>query len=124
LARWPGDGSLTFRTEPKNASDRESESAAQPRRGGTLGPHSGRCSAASPGLCGFSLQTGPAADYIDTSSLRDELFVTELGFSAPVSETEYDEAYKLITEAVADIVSERPEALELLRGRTFARTLH
>jgi len=78
-----------------------------------------------PDLCGFSLQdrTG-LPDYIDASSLRDELFVTELGFSAPVSETEYDEAYKLITEAVADIVSERPEALELLRGRTFARTLH
>ena len=78
-----------------------------------------------PDLCGFSLQdrTG-LPDYIDVSSLRDELFVTELGFSAPVSETVYDEAYMLITEAVADIVSERPEALELLRGRTFARTLH
>ncbi len=44
--------------------------------------------------------------------------------SAPVSEMEYEEAYKLIADAVADIVSERPEALELLRGRTFARTLH
>ena len=78
-----------------------------------------------PHLCGFSLQdrTG-LPDFIDPSSLRDELFVTELGFSAAVSETEYDEAYRLITEAVADIVSERPEALELLRGRTFARTLH
>ena len=78
-----------------------------------------------PDLCGFSLQdrTG-LPDYIDASGLRDELFVTELGFSAPVSETEYDEAYRLITEAVTDIMSERPEALELLRGRTFARTLH
>jgi hypothetical protein len=78
-----------------------------------------------PDLSGFSLQdrTG-LPDYIDASSLRDELFVTELGFSTLVSETEYDEAYKLIADAVADIVSERPEALELLRGRTFARTLH
>ncbi len=78
-----------------------------------------------PDLCGFSLQdrTG-LPDYIDTSSMRDELFVTELGFSAPVSELAYDEAYQLIADAVADIVSERPEALELLRGRTFARTLH
>jgi len=61
-------------------------------------------------------------DYIDTPA-SDELFVTELGFSAPVSELEYDEAYQLITDAVADIVSERPEALELLadglsRGRS------
>ncbi|HEX4797751.1 MAG TPA: hypothetical protein VFV04_00540 [Burkholderiales bacterium] len=78
-----------------------------------------------PDLSGFSLQdrTG-LPDYIDPSSLRDELFVTELGFSAPVTEVEYDEAYKSIADAVADIVSERPEALELLRGRTFARTLH
>src|SRR5258707_12101489 len=77
-----------------------------------------------PDLCGFSLQdrTG-LPDYIDASSLRDELFVTELGFSAPVSETEYDEAYKLITEAVADILSERPEALERFARRTFPRTL-
>jgi hypothetical protein len=78
-----------------------------------------------PDLCGFSLQDATGLpDYIDPSSLRDELFVTELGFSTLVSEMEYDEAYKLITDAVADIVSERPEALELLRGRTFARTLH
>jgi hypothetical protein len=78
-----------------------------------------------PDLCGFALQdrTG-LPDDIDASSLRDELFVMELGFSAPVSDTEYHEAYGLITDAVADIVSERPEALELLRGRTFARTLH
>ena len=78
-----------------------------------------------PDLCGFSLQdrTG-LPDYIDASSLRDELFVAELGFSTPVSEVEYDEAYRLISDAVADIVSERPEALDLLRGRTFARTLH
>src|SRR2546427_10047295 len=78
-----------------------------------------------PALCGFSLQDRSGLpDYIDASSLRDELFATELGFSAPVSDTEYDEAYKLIAEAVAEIASERPEALELLRGRTFARTLH
>jgi hypothetical protein len=78
-----------------------------------------------PDLCGFSLQdrTG-LPDYINTSYLQEDLFVTDLGFSAPVSDMEYDEAYRLITDAVADIVSERPEALDLLRGRTFARTLH
>ncbi len=78
-----------------------------------------------PDLSGFSLQDRTSLpDYFDPSKLRDELFVTELGFSMPVSEVEYDEAYNLIADAVADIVSERPEALELLRGRTFARTLH
>jgi hypothetical protein len=78
-----------------------------------------------PDLCGFALQDATGLpDYIDPSRLGDELFVTELGFSTLVSETEYDEAYTLISDAVADIVSERPEAVELLRGRTFARTLH
>jgi hypothetical protein len=78
-----------------------------------------------PDLCGFALQdrTG-LPDYVNPSHLREDLFVTDLGFSAPVSDMEYDEAYRLITDAVADIVSERPEALDLLRGRTFARTLH
>src|SRR5437773_11649556 len=78
-----------------------------------------------PDLCGFSLQdrTG-LPDYIDVSSLRDELFVTDLCFSAPVSETEYDEVYTLISDSVADIVSDPPEPLALLRGRTSARTLH
>src|SRR5258705_766175 len=78
-----------------------------------------------PHLCGFALQdrTG-MPDYINPAYLREDLFVTDLGFSAPVSDTEYDDAYRLITDAVADIVSERPEALDLLRGRTFARTLH
>jgi hypothetical protein len=81
----------------------------------------GRC----PDLAGFSLQdrTG-LPDYVDRSHLQDELFVTELGFSTPVSATEYDQTYILIADAVSDLVSERPEAFELLRGRTFARTLH
>jgi hypothetical protein len=78
-----------------------------------------------PDLCGFALQdrTG-LPDYVNPSHLQEDLFVTDLGFSAPVSDMEYDEAYRLIADAVADIVSERPEALDLLRGRTFARTLH
>src|SRR5258706_4200271 len=78
-----------------------------------------------PHLCGFALQdrTG-LPDYIDPAYLREDLFVTDLGFSAPVSDMGYDEAYSLITDAITDIVSERTEAMELLRGRTFARTLH
>src|SRR5882757_3789896 len=78
-----------------------------------------------PHLCGFALQdrTG-LPDYINPSYLHEDLFFTDLGFAAPVSDMEYDEAYRLIAEAVADIVSDRPEALDLLSGRTFARTLH
>src|SRR5216684_4316487 len=79
-----------------------------------------------PHLCGFALQdrTGLPDYIINPSYPQEDLFVTDLGFSAPVSDMEYDEAYRMITDAVTDIVSERPEAVDLLRGRTFARTLH
>src|SRR5882672_7072027 len=77
-----------------------------------IGAVFGRC----PDLAGFSLQDSPYP--------QEELFVTDLGFSAPVSAEECDDVYSMIADTVADLVSERPEALELLRGRTFARTLH
>lgn len=34
-----------------------------------------------------------------------------------------DEVYQDVVAALANLVAERPEAAELLRGRTFARTL-
>jgi hypothetical protein len=78
-----------------------------------------------PDLAGFSLQDQAGVPgTLVLSSAQEELFVTELGFSAPVSLGDYEEVYNLIADAVADMVSERPEAFELLRGRTFARTLH
>jgi hypothetical protein len=69
-----------------------------------------------PDLIGFSLE--------DWSGLPSELFISDIGFSAPVSEDQYGEIYDLIRAAVAEFLSERPEAFELLRRRTFARTLH
>jgi len=87
----------------------------------------GRC----PELTGFAVQDQAAFQDLIGLSLdgvqSDEnatLFVTDVGFSASVSPEEREEVYTLIGTAISDVMSERPEAFELLRGRTFARTLH
>ena len=79
-----------------------------------------------PGLAAFSLQdrTG-LPDDIKASHEEDSLFITQIDFSAPVSDREYGEIYGVISAAIDDLVTEQPQAFELLRrGRTFARTLH
>jgi hypothetical protein len=87
----------------------------------------GRC----PELVGFAVQDRTAVpDLIflshdsEQTDEKPRLFVTDIGFSATVSAEELEEVYTLIGTAIHDVVSERPEAFELLRGRTFARTLH
>jgi hypothetical protein len=78
----------------------------------------GRC----PELAGFAIQDLDGSRFDDSEETK--LFVTDVGFSALVSVEEIDKVHSLIGNAIADVLSERPEAIELLRGRTFARTLH
>jgi hypothetical protein len=87
----------------------------------------GRC----PELAGFAVQDLDADRFLvglshdnDRSDEKPRLLVTDIGFSATVSREELEEVYTLIGTAISDVVSEQPEAFELLRGRTFARTLH
>jgi len=87
----------------------------------------GRC----PELAGFAVQELAAVhDLIGLSLDGDQpggnptLIVTDIGFSASISAEEVEAAYTLIGTAISDVMSERPEAFELIRGRTFARTLH
>jgi hypothetical protein len=87
----------------------------------------GRC----PDLAGFAVQDRAAVEILDDlphdnngSGEKPTLFVTDIGFSATVSLEEIEEVYALIGAAISDVMSERPEAFDLLRGRTFARTLH
>ena len=44
--------------------------------------------------------------------------------SAAVSQAQYAEIFEAVVAALAEVVSEQPDAAEELRGRTFARTLH
>ena len=87
----------------------------------------GRC----PELAGFAVQDLAAvrdlvglAHAKDRSGENPRLFVTDVGFSASISQEQREEVCTLIGTAISDVVSEQPEAFELLSGRTFARTLH
>lgn len=79
----------------------------------------GRC----PALCGFSLQKSDAADRIKEPGLDSKLAVAEVGIFPSLGATQYEEIHDEITLAILDFIYERPEAADLLRGRTFARTL-
>jgi len=66
-----------------------------------------------PELWGFSVR-----------SENDELFVSDVGIAPRLSAQQYGEIYQDIARTPADLLEEDPTAEQLLRGRTFARTLH
>jgi hypothetical protein len=66
-----------------------------------------------PELCGFSVRAE-----------NDELFVSDVGIAPRLSAEQYGEIFQDIAKTLSDVLEEAPEACELLRGRTFARTLH
>lgn len=64
------------------------------------------------------------ADHIDRQGLEGELFVTQITLYPRRGTRHYDEVYAEIARAITQALADRPEALELLRGRTFVRALH
>jgi hypothetical protein len=66
-----------------------------------------------PELAGFSVR-GDA----------EELIVSDVGISPRRSAEQYGEIFQDIAATLSELLDEQPEAGELLRGRTFARTLH
>jgi len=66
-----------------------------------------------PVLVGFSVQN---AD--------QELRLTEVAVHPSPGHEQYSRLSGEIAQALLELIDERPEALELLRGRTFARALH
>jgi len=55
---------------------------------------------------------------------NDQLFVSDVGIAPRLSEQQYGEIFQDIARTLAEFLEEEPGASELLRGRTFARTLH
>ena len=55
---------------------------------------------------------------------NDELFVSDVGIAPRLSAEQYGEIFQDIARTLMELVEEQPEAGEILRGRTFARTLH
>ncbi len=73
---------------------------------------------------GFTLQDSSELPDDTEPSAEGGLFVSDIQFSRRVSEDEDDEVCRYINNTVAELIAEREEALNLLRDRTFARTLH
>jgi len=81
----------------------------------------GRC----PALFSFTVRDRAGLpDHIDPTGLRGELFILDISISPRYGKLQYDEVYDQISSAIAAAVAALPEAKELLRGRTFIRSLH
>jgi hypothetical protein len=64
------------------------------------------------------------ADHIDRANLEGELFITQITLYPRRGTRQYDEVYADIAQAITQLVADRPDALSLLRGKTFVRALH
>lgn len=78
-----------------------------------------------PALHGFSVQPGSSVSrervFLD---LRDDLYLADVVWHRPLNVEQATTLVEEISQALFELVDERPEATALLRGRTFARTLH
>jgi hypothetical protein len=75
-----------------------------------------------PDLDGFSVQAKVHAE--GNRDGEEELFVTAIGIAQRAGRGRYTDIFEDIATTLNDLLDERPEAHILLRGRTFARTLH
>jgi hypothetical protein len=66
-----------------------------------------------PLLCGFAVQ-----------ALESDLFLGDVSFYPSPGQAQSEKLCGEIAAALLELIDERPEARELLCGRTFARTLH
>jgi len=57
-------------------------------------------------------------------TLRQDLEVSDVAVHAWPGYVAGEELYKDLMVALTDLAEERPDAIELLRGRTFARAFH
>ena len=78
-----------------------------------------------PVLCGFSVQEGSrltqerAWDHLD-----GDLFLADLECHPQLNRDQSEALCEEIAHALLELVEEQPDAVELLPGRTFARTMH
>jgi len=56
--------------------------------------------------------------------LQPDLDVAELSVFSWPGYTAGPELYEEVTQSLVDLADERPDALQLMRGRTFARAVH
>jgi hypothetical protein len=76
-------------------------------------------------LCGFSVRgSDETPDSCPRGEDDDPLFVGDFSVAPGVGAREHDEIFREVLAALSELLSARPEAAEILRGRTFARVLH
>lgn len=78
-----------------------------------------------PTLCGFAVQDRASLpEQLTEAQIPDaDLYVTEIGIFPKLSTDQYADVFDEITITLSNLVSEQPNAFDVLRGRTFARSL-
>jgi hypothetical protein len=78
-----------------------------------------------PQLHGFTVQDSSALpEELRSLALEKELVVTDIGVYPFINAEQCEAIYNEIAVALLDFMYERPAAKDVLRGRTFVRTLH
>src|SRR5439155_6238108 len=78
-----------------------------------------------PQLHGFTIQDSSALpEELRSLALERELVVTDIGVYPFINAEQCEAIYNEIAVALLDFLYERPTAKDVLRGRTFVRTLH
>ena len=77
-----------------------------------------------PSLCGFAVHDRPGVLDGGAAALQPDLYLTEVGLFPTPGLGEATLICEEIRDTLVQLIDERPEALELLCGRTFARTFH
>jgi len=82
-----------------------------------------------PTLCGFSVQDRSTVEEARPSQFTEnqipdaDLYVTEIGIFPKLGSDQFADLFDEITITISSLVNEQPNAYDVLRGRTFARTL-
>jgi hypothetical protein len=78
-----------------------------------------------PQLHGFTVQDSSALpEELRSLALERELVVTDIGVYPFINAEQCEAIYNEIAVALLDFMYERPAAKDVLRGRTFVRSLH
>lgn len=78
-----------------------------------------------PALCGFSVQDrSTLPETLNEAPIPDaDLYVTEIGIFPKLGAEQYADLFDEITVTLSNLVNAQPNAYDVLKGRTFARTM-
>ena len=78
-----------------------------------------------PSLHGFAVQDRATLpeQYTEAQIPDADLYVTEIGIFPKLGDDQYADIFDEITLTLSRLVTEQPNAYDVLRGRTFARSL-